>query len=485
MATSSKTSRRCATGLYATAQHVTACVVTAGLRGHKIVAQQQVQVGPEGLPEAIKELDEVLPRDSRVQAAIDPRQLFSLTRKLERALPSRERHVAAHELLPPRLGAVRGGVVADAAPLKLRGGARALVVASPREPVELIFNELTARQVSRARLAPAPLALAEHALRDVRTPKGGCVVFLPGSDHGVVLLRSPSGTLAWRLIDVDADNPQVLATALMGLVDHAREDLDLTPPSHLVACVGEELRGPMEEIAERLSIELKVAPRCETTPENYALALATAGLHPELPALDLFNELRPRSNFMANFPRAAALGVAGTLAACACWLIVETNSLDAEAAALEASAGELLDEIESTPDELADLLDELQARVALAQAFVGDRIYWATPLRSLPYVVPDTLRLTDVEATDPFVDPGELDVGSDQPRQLVMSGDVALGAGEHAPPQALALTQALREESTITRGLPDITGAHIRPGSSVQGRLAHVRVACMGQRAAP
>ncbi|GJM22980.1 MAG: hypothetical protein DHS20C15_28950 [Planctomycetota bacterium] len=490
MAHAARHPRRCATGIYATHDELFVTSVAPGLRSPKVIAQQRVSLGRaegEGLAARLAELQAAGELPGQLTCSVDPRHLFSLTRSTPKAVSTRERLSVARRLLPPRLGALRGGVAVDAAALKLRGGHRALVVACPRGFVEDFLEGLGRRPTSQRRLAPVPLALGEFALRGVRLRRQQLhAVYLPGAPHGVALLRAGNATVAWRLIDTSEDGSrQSVVTAITSLLDHAREDLGLSAPSSLVACVGDEQRELAESLAADLQLTLQLAPRCFADAESFALALAAAGLTPEAPKLDLFAELAPRTDLRANFPRAVTAGLGSVVLGCAAWLMLQTHWVQGEAQALRREAEAISSELDALLPEIPNRLEDLELAMGSAQAFLVDRVFWERSLRVLPYLVPDEMRLVLIEARDPMIDPLDGADFSSAKRQLVLTGEAALGLAEHAPAAALALTNALRDDQVLSESLGRVTGANIQLSNTPAGALARIQVACLDRRAQP
>ena len=490
MATATRHPRRCATGIYVTQDELFVTSVTPGLRSPKVIAQQRVSLGrgeDEGLAARLAELQAAGDLPGQLTCSVEPRHLFSLTRSTPKGISARERQQVARRLLPPRLGALRGGVVVDAAALKLRGGHRALVVACPRGFIEEFLEGLKARPTSQRRFAPVPLTLGELALRGVRLHGRQLqAVYLPGAPHGIALLRAGSATVAWRLMDASEDgSQQSVITAITSLLDHAREDLGLDAPTSLVACVGDEQREFAEAIAAQLQLNLQLAPRRFADAEGFALSLAAAGLNTETPKLDLFAELAPRTDLRANFPRVAATGLGAVVLGCAAWLMLQTHWVQGEAKALRHDAETIASELDTSLGEIPDALEDLELAMGSAQAFLVNRVFWERPLHVLPHLVPNEMRLVTLEARDPMVDPLDDASFSSAKRQLVLTGEAALGLAEHSPPAALALTDALRDDPVLSEFLGRVTGANIQLSNTPAGALARIQVACLDKRSAP
>ena len=241
----------------------------------------------------------------------------------------------------------------------------------------------------------------------------------------------------------------------------------------------------LETLAAELQLPLKLAARCVAEPETFALALATAGLSAESPTLDLFAELAPRTDLRANFPRATATGLGSVLAACAAWLLLQTHQVTQEAQALRSQAELAALEFDASLAELPGELEDLELAMGSAQAFLVDRVYWERPLRALPAIIPDAMRLVSLVVQDPMVDPLDGADFSSTRRQLLIAGEAALRLAEHSPPAALALTDALREDPVLTESLGRVTGANIQLNNTPDGALARIEVACLDRRAAP
>jgi hypothetical protein len=466
-----------ATGVYLGADSVVAVTVAASPRGPRVIATHRESVDEGAVAGCLQRWLQEKKLTGRMALGVDPRGAFTITRRLG----GEEQGVGPAELLASRLGFAADDLVAASQPVKLPGGPHAALVASRRRAAERLLEGLDHDGKPRhgARLLPTTWALWDYASSLKRRPRSwrSCIRVLPGGECGIAILGWRDTPIASRLFDSEA-GPHQIGLAVLSLVAHAREELGLAEVDGVMLHLGDAGAILQPDCELLYGIATQCAPVCGTDAESAARALAAAALRQRFLGVDLFRELRPPPGLAANFPVRTAAGLVVSLLALAGSLVYEAQDLERETSKLVKQAEANVKKARISLKDLPKLHDKLAVEVALAHAFISDRVYWSEVLVELPSVVPPGMQLADLDARDTIRYPSKKKKaekpGTGGGRSLMFAGEVALADDTSAPPEVAWMTAALAQSPYFQREFPRITGANVRLLPAVKGLFARL-----------
>ena len=466
-----------ATGVYLGAESLVAVTVAWSPRGPRVVATQREAVDEGSMAGCLQRWLQEKKLSGRMALGVDPRCAFTITRRLG----GEEQGVAPTELLSSRLGFAADDLVAASQPVRMPGGPSLALVASRRRSAARLLEGLDTDGHTRhgARLLPVVWALWERASALKRRPRSwkATIRVMTGSECGIAILGWRDTPIAARLFDAEA-GPHQIGLAVLSLVAHAREELNLGEVDGVMLHLGDAGATLQPDCELLYGLPTRCAPACPTDPEHAASALAAVALKQRFLGVDMFQELRPPPGLKANFPVRTAAGLVLAVLAFGGVLLYEATDLEGETTKLIKQAESNTKKAHVALKDLPKLHDKLDTEVALAHAFISDRVFWSDVLQALPDVVPPSMELLDLDGRDLITYPSKKKKieksGSVGHRSLMVAGEVALEDTASAPPEVPWMTAALSHSPYFQREFPRITGANVRLMPAVKGLFARV-----------
>ncbi|GJM22062.1 MAG: hypothetical protein DHS20C15_19770 [Planctomycetota bacterium] len=434
----------------------------------------ELAFGPEGPAAALRQLADEGRLAHEVVCGLDPRRIFSITRKLGADEQERE----PSELLNRQLTSFEGGVVAAMQAVKLPSGTHHHMVAVQRSTAVELHEVLAERGGGSQRFVPVPVALMHLARRSQRQPRRWhtALRLMPGDEHGVIALCHDDTALAWQLYD--SGDRESLLIAVLGLRSHAQDELGMTKLDGMILHAGDDNAALAESLAKRFEIPCLTAPEVRIDAHTMSHALALSGLRPQWEDLDLFSDLRPHGGFRHNFPSRVVPALLLLIAGLSTYLWMEVDTLEIAVAKVNAQIERDAARAGAQVADLTGLHDKRERELNVIHAFVVRRVFWEDYLRELPKVVPNTLNLQRLDGRDAVILKKKSASAVAKLKLFSVTGDVALNARETQPREIAQLTQALQSSELFQSNFPVVEGSNVRLQSGKSGAEATIAVTC-------
>lgn len=470
---------RRATGLYYARRRLTVAQARIGGLGRRDVRIHEEHVLPEELAETIARLRSERVIAGQIVCGLDPRLLFSVTRRVSEDELKR----GPGALLQEHVGPVDGGTACGMLPLKLPAGGYHAIYACERATAADMLAGLGRLRESQRHCVPVVQALLP-ALRKVVKPKRSWrtwVALIPGAYYGLALVIHGQQVAATRLFKSHGGqiDTAVASATLRGLRMYARDELQLGRFDSVAVCAPPDgdAQASADELAIRLDDETPFVAGSKPfslDDELFATCLAELGLAGGQPSVDLFHELTEARGALDHLPTRQLAGVAAAVLLGAGVLAWQAGEMESKASNVRAMAKSRAKHADVKLSELSERNKAVKKEVELAAAFAVDRVFWEDFVREIPSLMPATMFMTRIDGRNGI----RWSDRSQAETKLTISAEVPLEFIEGTPPEVTAFTQAVEQSEIFREKLPKIRGSNVRFQTGVTSSLAKLVLLC-------
>lgn len=470
---------RTATGLYLGSGSLIYTTVAQTPVGTREVASETIALGDRPLTECIAELVAEKKLTGMISCGVESRRFYMITR----SPPSLDDDLDVEDALAGGLARMPGGLVSATVNVRLPGNSMVTLLAMSGDVARDAIDGLAGIKEKRLLLTGVPLALYQMARTDPKPARKYAAevrVFVDGTAAMAILAYS-GAPVALHMFECPADSRvRSLVHMTRTLEARARDTLGLKGLDVVYLHVGREASELASITQATSTVKTVAAPQVSMDPHAASLALATLGLKPRPKSFrNLFERVFEPAGFVKNFPIIAVLFLLSLIGATVFTFSHSRATLQTEAKALKKKAKANYESVGATKADLKPKHDALKEEFRLAKYFITDRAYWGEILRDFPGLIPETMKVEDLDARDKVLFPrkkNRSETVTAKLRKLSLAGITPVDEGVHSPPELGELTTAIEACPSFQALLPNITNSNVKMVPGVEEKLARILI---------